>query len=372
MAKKDSKPNDEFQFMRQVFDGLQYLDYETSFDPVQRHFPYLTPFYFALPGQSTKEQFDYFAGLCIWLMQTFLGSNVETPSEYDDPTTVADNLMLALPAIGFKLSFSSSKLLSGNGIAVCTILDALVRQSLKKRRFSPASFRALGGFGGSEEIETVGTEEDEGLVDDTIDVQDDDDEDILTVSGYDQVADKVVDSLELKKEAERVGSRLQIHIPEAKSDWRSHFSMMTQHHQKITELMKQLTPILSKVGADVGRAIEAIRNREKGLNNRFDTSVSDYSARAVQLEKVEASYQERVSEVNKLQNELNEIVGKLGQTKDHLNDKQRVASDNSPLLKIRTAIVQLKEEIKGLELQSAILQRSLTQTWLDERELELA
>jgi estrogen-related receptor beta like 1 len=148
--------------------------------------------------------------------------------------------------------------------------------------------------------------------------------------------------------------------------------MMNQHHQKITELMKQLTPILSKVGADVTRAIEAIRNREKGLNNRFETSVSDYASKAASLEVVEKTYKERVSEVNRLQNELNQVVGQLGETKDHLNDKQKVASDNSPLLKIRTAIAQLKEDIKGLELQSAILQRSLTQTWLDERELEFA
>jgi estrogen-related receptor beta like 1 len=370
MSKKDSKPNDEFQFMRQVFDGLQYLDYESSFDPIHRHLPYLTPYYFALPGQSGKEQFDYFAGLCVWMMQTFLGSTIETPSDYDDPTTVADNLMLSLPQVGLKMSFSSSKVLPGHGIAICCILEALVRQSLKKRHFSPNAFRAVKGFGGSDQVETVGADEDEGLVDDTVDVQEDEDDDVLTISGYEAATDKVVDSLELKKEAERVGARLQIHIPAAKSDWRSHFTMMTQHHGKITELMGRLTPILSKVGADVTRAIEAIRTREKGLNNRFETSVSDYASRAVELERVEKAHKEKVTEVNRLQNELNSVVGQLGETKDHLNDKQKVASDNSPLLRIRTAITQLKDDIKGLELQSAILQRSLTQTWLDERELD--
>jgi hypothetical protein len=107
---RDTKPNDEFQLMRQIFDNLLYLDYETGFDPVRRHLPYLNPLYFALPGQSLKEQFDYFAHLCVWLMQTVLGSEIETPSEYDEPPTVAENFVLAMPGIGFKLSFSSAKL----------------------------------------------------------------------------------------------------------------------------------------------------------------------------------------------------------------------------------------------------------------------
>jgi hypothetical protein len=45
-----------------------------------------------------------------------------------------------------------------------------------------------------------------------------------------------------------------------------------------------------------------------------------------------------------------------------------VVSDNSPLMKIKQAIAKLREQIKALELRSAILQRSLTQTWQDEKE----
>jgi hypothetical protein len=365
---RGSKPNDEFQLMRQVFDNLQYLDYETAFDPLHRHLPYLTPLYFALPGQSAKEQFDYFAHLSVWLMKTFLGSSIKVPSEYDEPAPIADSLMLALPEIGFKLSFSSSKIVSGHGLAVVTILDALVRQSLTKRRFVPNVFRPLSGLGGEQAMETVG-DDDDGVVDDAVDV-DEADEDGVFAAPVESGPASVVDSLELKKEAERVAPRLQIRIPSSKNDWRSHFSMMTQHHQKITELMKQLTPILSKVGADVTRAIESIQTREKSLNTRFKSCISDYAARAANLEQTEKQHRERTETVAKLQGELNDVVAKLTVTKDNLNDRQKSAADNTPLMKIRQAIVALKEEVKKLDLQSAILQRSLTQTWLDERELE--
>jgi hypothetical protein len=175
-------------------------------------------------------------------MQSFLGSKIETPSEYDEPATVADNLMLALPQLGFKLSFSSSKIAPGQGLAVVTILDALLRQSLMRRRFARNSFRAVSGFGGEQAIETVGGgADDEGVVDDAVDVDEPDDSD--TVGGFESgSASTVVDSLELKKEAERVAPRLQIRIPAAKNDWRAHFSMMTQHHHKISELTAQLAP----------------------------------------------------------------------------------------------------------------------------------
>jgi chromosome segregation ATPase len=150
--------------------------------------------------------------------------------------------------------------------------------------------------------------------------------------------------------------------------------MMGQHHQKITELMAQiaqLAPILAKVGADVTPPVESIHTRGKALNARFQATISEYAARAASLEQIEKQYQERTATVGKLQNKLNEVVGKLTKTKDHLHDQHRSASDNSPLTTSRSAIVQLKEEVKKLELQSAILQRSVTQTWLKERDLDV-
>lgn len=369
----EKKAPDEFNLMRQIYDYLQYLDYETEFDPVKRHFQFVTPYYFALPGKSNKEQFDYFAALCIWLMQTYHGSTIETPSDYDEPSQVADNLLLALPSIGFKLNFSSTKLVPGYGIAVCTILEALLRLTIKKKHFTPNSFRIVSGVGGNEEIETVGEEDedDDGIIDDAIDVQEDGDdgEDFRTIDYGNDLQTKVIDSLELKAEAERVAPRLQIRIPAAKSDWRSHFMQMNQHHVRINELMTQLAPILAKVGADVTKAIELIETREKTLNSRFESSVSEYSTRASSLASVEAKHRERVQEVNNLQNELNTVISKLTNTKENLDEKQKEVSDNSPLMKMKTAITKLRDEIKGLEIRSAILQRSLTQSWLDEKEL---
>ena len=112
--------------------------------------------------------------------------------------------------------------------------------------------------------------------------------------------------------------------------------------------------------------MQAIQTREKNLNARFETSISDYAEKASKLASVEARHKTRVAEVNQLQVELNDVSSKLGLTKENLNEKQKEVSDNSPLMKIKSAITKLKEQIKALELRSSILQRTLTQTWQDE------
>lgn len=362
----DQKSPDEFILMRQIYDNLQYLEYETNFNPVSRHFPYLNEFYFAVPGQSSKEQFDYFAALCVWMMQKFLGSEIETPSDYDEPAQVADNLILALPAIGFKLNFSSSKLVPGHGLAVCTILDAIARMTVKKRKFSPNSLRVVGGLGGKEEVETIG-EDDEGIVEEAADVQSDVEDNGAVVDCAVDSGKRVIDSMDIKAEVTRVAPSLQIRIPAARSDWRTHFSQMMQHQTTILDCMSRLSPILSKVGSDLTKAVQAIQTREKTLNARFETSIYDYAERAAELAAVEARHKARKGEVDALQAELTDVVGRLGSVKDDLNEKQKEVSDNSPLMKIRTAITQMKEQIKALELRSSILQRSLTQTWQEEK-----
>jgi peptidoglycan hydrolase CwlO-like protein len=114
----------------------------------------------------------------------------------------------------------------------------------------------------------------------------------------------VVDSLELRKEAERVAPRLQIRIPAAKNDGPSHFSIMNQRHQ--------LAPIRT-------RAIDSIQTREKSPKSTFSSQVSDCAA---DLEQTEKQCPEGTETVGKLQAELNDVVVKLTRTEGDLNDQQ--------------------------------------------------
>ena len=372
---RDTKPPDEFMIMRQLYDNLEYLDYEVEFDPIKRHLPYLTPIYFAFESQSTKEQFDYFSSLAIWMMRTFLGSQVEEPTEFSAPADVADSILIALHDIGFKISFPSTKLLPGHGIAVCSILDSLAKKALKAKGFAHHKFRVVdpGNSANDDNVQTIGEEDsdEEGIVDDVEEYHED--ESFVETPIYDSNvnAPQVIDSLALKSEAERVAPRLQIHISASKTDWRTHFQQMTTYQTQILDLMSKLTPILQTVGMDVTKAIDSITTREKNLNSRFQTTVVEYATRAGSLSTIEAKHKARTEEVNALQEELNQTAAKLKKVQTDLEIKQREMSDNSPLMKLKKGIEDLREKKKQLQLQSAILQRSLTKAWLDEKDREI-
>jgi hypothetical protein len=98
--------------------------------------------YFAVPAQPPKEQFDCFAALCVWLMRAHVGSDVEAPSDCDAPPAVADGLVLALAAIGFKRSFAPARLVPGHGLEVspnaATATDGM---SAHKCMFPPTGLR---------------------------------------------------------------------------------------------------------------------------------------------------------------------------------------------------------------------------------------
>jgi len=371
-SKGEKKSGDEFVLMQQVYDNLQFLNYEVEFDPISRKLPFLTPYYFAIQGKSSLEQFTYFSSLCIWMMKQYFDNPIEIPSDYDVPTTVADNLIINLPSVGFKINFAPTKLVPGYGLPICTILEGLTRKTISKLQISPSPFRIIAGVGGNDdEIETRGDddEDNEAVLDEAIDIQDEMDtqQDNVMMDFSRDSRSKVIDPLELKAEAERVAPRLQVKIPAEKGDWRTHFAQMNQHQKNISDIMTQVSPILSKVGADVTKAIELIETRERTLNNRFETSVIEYSTRAKSLETVEKKHKERVATVSSLQTELNSVVEKLSKTKELLDEKQKEVSDHAPLMGIKTATTKLRDEIKALELRSAILQRSLTQAWLDEK-----
>lgn len=366
-AKTDSKSPDEFILMRQIFDNLQLLDYEVIFNPLKRNLPYLSPIYFAVQGISLKEQFDYFSNLSVWLMQSFLGSNIQYPSDLDQPPSVADTLLVGLSNINFKITFPSSKLIQGYGLPVCTILEQLSARAITKKSLAYKPFQVLAGMGGeTDNVEVIESDDEDIVEDDMIDVQDD----VEEIENYSAIekesTPKVIDSLELKAEAEKVSTKLQIRIPNQKSDWRAHLQQMDKHRDGIEKIMTELSPILSKVNSDVSKAIEAIDTREKNLNSRFQDVVEDYRNHAGSLIDVEDRHQKRVEEVNNLQSELNSVVDKLNRTKENLTNNQKKVADNTPLLNMKKGITNLREEIKSLELRSAILQRSLAQAWLEE------
>jgi hypothetical protein len=142
-----------------------------------------------------------------------------------------------------------------------------------------------------------------------IDVQSDAEDDGMTVDQAAGAGQKVINSMDLKVEAKTVVPSLQIWISAAKNNWQTPFSKMMQHQTTILDCMNLLAPILSKVRADVTKAIQTRQTRKETLNARFQTSISDYAERASKLMVVGARHTPRKPEVDALPAEPNAVVG---------------------------------------------------------------
>ena len=74
------------------------------------------------------------------------------------------------------------------------------------------------------------------------------------------------------------------------------------------------------------------------------------------LEKKTGGNNERIS---KFTNELAEITEKLDELKDTVDSKDSGISDTSPLVRIKAALQQIKNEIHGFDLRTGVVSHSL-------------
>jgi intraflagellar transport protein 57 len=92
--------------------------------------------HFIFTGKNTSTQFDEFMDLSSWLCYKCSGDlDLFKRDPYDDPTTVANKLMLALRSLDCRLSFPAQKLRTPYGENVCNVLDFLTDKALAVQTF---------------------------------------------------------------------------------------------------------------------------------------------------------------------------------------------------------------------------------------------
>ncbi len=117
--------------MEDIVDMLKLLNYESLFCKQKYSFPSsnlfsrgFKPFsrsFFAVPSTNPSEQFMQFVQLVSWLLEVG-GQKVSGWGKYDDPTTASQNMILELKKMGIELDMPASKLKTGNGEGVCTLI----------------------------------------------------------------------------------------------------------------------------------------------------------------------------------------------------------------------------------------------------------
>lgn len=76
---------------------------------------------------------------------------------------------------------------------------------------------------------------------------------------------------------------------------------------------------------------------------------------------MEVKYQESTENVNKLTSDLSGIAEQLAEIKSTMNDRGNSMTDTSPLVQMKQALKQLKQEVVSFDLQIGVVGHTLMQ-----------
>lgn len=354
-----------FYLNEEVSDKLKILDYETSFCEANDMIPFPKT-YFAMG--SGAGQFDNFMFLAKWL---FREANREfTTDKFDDPNTSVNKLMLELKNIGFEMDFPASKLRAAYGEAVCRVLNFLCDQALISH-----GFRWQNPVYPEEDFaEEAEVDEEAEVAAEVEDATDEIEEDEVLYSEvvaadakfeFDEeehgVMEATVDPVEWRTELERVAPKLKIVHQFSGKEWRAHLEQTQKHEKTILGVFPETQGALNKIGNEAGNMLQRVANKEKYLNNQFDSYADEYRQAHEQLKTSQEEYQTTNQRVTKLTQELSGVVDMLEEVKGQMDERGNDMTDTSPLVKIKQGLAKLKMEIKTMDLRIGVVGHTLMQ-----------
>ena len=312
-------------------------------------------------------------------------------------------------------ALSITALTRGYGHEVCTTLNWLLDQVLKRRRFKwrrpeypregfaieaevdmdaemnhndmrkKSSKKGGGGGGGKTPIDNIEEEESMNKKKDD-DYNEDDEEEVLysemiREKSYsskhdnddddDEDREKMnseVDPLIWKIELERVRPRLKVHGITNAKEWRTHIEQSNIHSNIVSNTLPDAKRLLNRITENVKDSLERVTSREKYLNNTYEKLVKDYQIIMKKMKTMTSRQQDTGDKVSEYTNELQEVTDKLDIVKSTMEDRGSSMTDTSPLVRMKRALKQLKEEIAEMDLRMGVLSHTLMAAKIRHRE----
>ncbi|KAK7944481.1 hypothetical protein WMY93_000209 [Mugilogobius chulae] len=396
-----------FVRMENLLEKLKVLRYEEllarhNMKPLSRHYFVSSPYLMANPG----EQFFMFSVLAAWLLNA-AGRSFTEPQEFDEPNAIVSNILAELRTFGVKVDFPPSKLKSGSGEHVCFVLDRLAEEALKRRGFSfKRCVQGLvrSGTGGSRvcvcvsvfrpTYPTESTEEEEQLDDDAeltlsraedelLDEAEEEEEDVMDLDALklrsshpheqesrlkpEDILESTVDAAEWSLEVERVLPQLKVTIRTDNKDWRIHAEQMHQHRDGINTSLRETKGQLDKLQEDISKTLEKVSSREKYINNQLEGLIQQYRSAQAKLREVKDRYQQASGGVTERTRVLAEISEELEKVKQEMEEKGSSMSDGAPVVRIKQAVMKLRQETQQMEVRMGVVEHSLLQAKLKEK-----
>ncbi|KAJ0012106.1 hypothetical protein NQD34_013081 [Periophthalmus magnuspinnatus] len=370
-----------YVLMENLLEKLKLLRYEEllarhNMKPLSRHYFVSSPYLVANPG----EQFFMFTVLAAWLLNA-AGRNFTEPQEFDEPNATVSNILAELRTFGVKVDFPPSKLKSGSGEYVCFVLDRLAEEALKKRGFSFK--RPIYPTESTEEeeqmeddaeltlsraedelMEEADEEEEAGMDLDTLKLRSTHLQEQESRLKPEEILESTVDAAEWSLEVERVLPQLKVTIRTDNKDWRIHVDQMYQHRDGINSSLQDAKSHLDKLQEDISKTLEKVSSREKYINNQLEAQIQQYRSAQAKLREVREQYKQASGGVTERTRILAEISEELEKVKQEMEEKGSSMSDGAPVVRIKQAVMRLRQETQQMEVRMGVVEHSLLQAKL--------
>lgn len=360
--------------MLDLVDKLKMLNYETEFCQTHRPpFKVLHKTYFVQGGstENASNQFYYFTSLVSWLMGIAGHKGFPPPGQYDDPNATSTNILTELRVMGLPVpSFAPSRVRTGSGDAVLTILSLLADKALVTKNFSfrpveytMEKYEEAAGDDGSGGNTGMGDEAD---IDDHVAVDSEDDDEVYVHAGgarqtRDESNQAIVSQVSAEQwqlEVERVGPQLQVRSEDLK-DWRARIEGANTLLKAVEKMYPDVKTMLQRMGDDLEKSMDRIQKREQSLAQQFTEHVEEYRAKLRELNSSQDSFNQASQSVTQLSQELNHVSESLDNTKREIEEREARISDTTPLMQIKDAVSRVRNEIKQMSLRIGVLQHTV-------------
>lgn len=365
-----------YELWESCLEKLKVLNYDKEFCTKGR-----MPFHrvhFVYPGNNSGVQFEEFVDLCSWLCENCSRDQIFERDQFDDPNTIVNNLLMALRGLGYQSSFAPQKLKLGHGEACCDALNFLASRALESRKFrwgTPQYVADPADDGGDNNGDGINEDEDEENDDDEIEDEviggvDEDNlyqpemgrtesVDMSMDNSHYQVLEGGVDPIEWKTEVERVAPRLRVPANLGANEWRSHVDQVATSKGSIEKILGDTQADLNIVSRTVGEEMARAQTKEKYMNHQFNHLATAYGEHKKSLEELEKGRDGTNEKVSKLTNDLAELTDKLDEIKESFESKDSGMHDQSPLVRMKAALQQIKNESYAFDLRIGVVSHSL-------------
>ena len=346
----------------------------------------MTKTYFCQKNGKGGEQNVYFIALASWLVNQ-CGGKISSDQKYDDPVTLASNLLTEMKNVGIECGVPPNQLRQGYGIPICIVLLSLVDKVIQKIGFSFKKPKLEEIKGNSKEDGLDIEDELPDLINNEIDYGDDingeeknrvneknkreneenDDGTGIMFSGTTQE--------DWQRELEKVSMKLKLDYGKINtngiSEWRDHIQQIKQGGEKFNTAIPESRAVLENLSSEIDKSLEKIIKKEELLSKNHENIISDYKEKHKDRNIQINEYQQLNETVEEMKREAEEVNDKIAQANEKYDKLSKKISDTSKLGNVKQAIQNLQNENITLDMKINILNHSILKYITDSEIMKL-